>query len=387
MKRIQHKAAILAAIVCFGGIWTVSVPAQEKEHEDWNQNYITSSYELFVTEAEHGYYFLVDDYIYYMDFDMEAPVFLCSKPNCMHDNEECNAYLSQERLNQVIYYEGALYAFEYMGGLREELVKISADGETRETLFEVYDRDGNDMLIHRGKLYYTQKTEDSCNIMAYNLDTGEQQMVCEGKENEDFCQLFAWDHYLYYCVRGINEEEEYYDYTERFSLEDGTVTEIFAAAPEMKKEDMDSVSLPRRAENGSIYFFGTEKDQLYLLLADPEGKEATIKAKVIFGIVCFDGDYLYTATMDSLQSDKYLYIYTLDGECMEKMKIEPDEDEYVLHAIMAAGSGTTAFVSTTIVPDTKDRSFFRIWKLDKTLIGTDDFHLKLLIDTEYRITE
>lgn len=387
MKMIRKQAAMVLGVLCLGGMQTAAVSAQENSHEDWNQNYITYSYNLFVTEAENGYYFMAENYLYYMDFDMETPVLLCSKVNCTHDGEECNAYLYQESISQIIYYEGAVYAFETITGLTEELVKISADGETREVLLEVDNRDVNNVLIHRGKMYYIQNVGDASAIASYDLDSGEQEIVYQGENDEVFLTLFAWDHYLYFLDTGVDETEEFYMTTKRFDLTKTEEAEEIAVTIRDKNGTYkDTSPMAVRASDGKIYFVGGSEEEQYYLLADPEGGEAIESVELLSGSgLAFwsDDEYIYTISEGSgLKSDKYLYIHTLEGECVETLKIEPAEETYVLSVKMAVGSEATAFFRITTVSDTKDRSVTGIWKLDKSLIGTDDFHLELLIDTE-----
>lgn len=68
-------------------------------------------------ETPDGYYLfpdrVVSDYLYFMDKEMKEVSFVCSKPECMHNEESvenkerCDAYFSQT--SAVNYYNGKVY--------------------------------------------------------------------------------------------------------------------------------------------------------------------------------------------------------------------------------------------------------------------------------------
>ncbi len=103
-----------------------------------------------VTSGENGYYYveLITNksnamnngmYIYYMDKRSEEVTLLCNKPECDHNNIECNAYLPLGYgYNQIYYYKGNIYVYRYHSddGL-VYLVQISEDGSQRKELFDI----------------------------------------------------------------------------------------------------------------------------------------------------------------------------------------------------------------------------------------------------------
>lgn len=386
MKRIRIHRIVLWCVVllCLSGIKPVAAEEPKNSCEDWNQNYITRSFNVFAAEAENGYYFIASGYLYYMDFDMEMPIVLCNKPNCMHEGETCNAYLCQNGTDQIIYYEGAVYAFETVagrGGRTENLLKISADGETREIIFEVTNREKNYFLIHRGKAYYIQrenKTNESV-LISYDLKKQEEKIVYEGQGLARFHSLFIWENYLYFAVTEVDETDALSLRTMRCDLEDGDVMEIVVTDPETKEEYTEATPTAEREIDGKIYFLDRTEEMQYLLVADPEGGEAelAIEYASLGGISVMDDQYLYTI---STKEQDMLSIYTLDGELMNEIEFEEDEKASLLFACMAGGSESTAFIYTEMFTETEE--FVRVWKLDKDTIGTKKCHMELLIDTE-----
>ncbi len=51
---------------------------------------------------------------------------LCGKPNCLHNDENCNAYFDGSPLG-FGYYDGAIYALDY-SGFENKLIKLNLDG-------------------------------------------------------------------------------------------------------------------------------------------------------------------------------------------------------------------------------------------------------------------
>ena len=76
-------------------------------HEDMNDGFAMS---------EDGIYYFVDDYLKFYDYSSKKKVIVCNKPNCKHDNKECNAFYEDDVAEKgfmdsltINYYEGYLY--------------------------------------------------------------------------------------------------------------------------------------------------------------------------------------------------------------------------------------------------------------------------------------
>lgn len=121
---------------------------------------------LSITETEEGYYFLTQEsFLYYADKESMEAVLLCSRPDCLHDQEpkemkrrECNAYFPGS--GTLFFSDGSLYipcekATDNISDPtrpRGQVYKVSADGTTRESLFDLYSE--TCFRFHRGMLYY-----------------------------------------------------------------------------------------------------------------------------------------------------------------------------------------------------------------------------------------
>ena len=127
-----------------------------------------------INQAENGYYFISNNYFYYIDGKTMKTTPLCSKPNCLHDKEDdadekqnCNAYADTsipDAYQQLVCYGNNIYYIrKYTDEDDEqtysEIVRVSSDGSSRETLFR-FDNSNPRIppVTHRGYLYYPIST-------------------------------------------------------------------------------------------------------------------------------------------------------------------------------------------------------------------------------------
>ena len=189
---------------------------------------------LPMTKSEGGYYvFLPNKYLYYIDGESVEATPLCNKVNCLHNDEECNAYFnlftepSAEMSNVIQFYENSLYAVvkiedEFGSVEGNALYKVSLDGGTREKLIDF--KDGiSHWLIHRGYFYYSQdkfsddidsySVYDSFTINRFSLNDLNKESE-EIFNSKDYCsqirsvkQFSAYDDYIYTSINPISDEE------------------------------------------------------------------------------------------------------------------------------------------------------------------------------------
>jgi hypothetical protein len=134
---------------------------------DCQYMYITQCSGSVIAESEEGYYFICGHFIYYADKQTMEPVVLCNKPNCLHEKEsnpemtyKCNAFVYGIK-PFITYYNKNIYVTTILFGLEDKFVlqKLSLDGTKRETVL-TFDREPNSLVIHRGKVYYTDIAYD-----------------------------------------------------------------------------------------------------------------------------------------------------------------------------------------------------------------------------------
>ena len=83
---------------------------------------------------------------------------LCGKPDCLHDNDKCNAYLGKGDYLPftLYYYDHFLYALKMGSSGNAVLVQISEDGTSRKEICELlpaYRSNNIDLSFHDGKVY------------------------------------------------------------------------------------------------------------------------------------------------------------------------------------------------------------------------------------------
>lgn len=193
-----------------------------------------------MTKSESGYYFfLPNKFLYYIDGKSMNTIPLCNKVNCLHNDEECDAYFNlfvtpanALNLSNIIqYYEDSLYMIiseedEYGNFEGNSLYKVSLDGLVREKLV-YFDLGIPYWLIHRGYFYYSQDKisddiesaviYDSFSIKRLPLNDLKKAPV-EVFNSKKYCdniqgsyQFAAYDDYIFTMVRPLPSQviEEY----------------------------------------------------------------------------------------------------------------------------------------------------------------------------------
>ena len=119
--------------------------------------------------------------IYFLDKATGYVGPLCGKPECLHDNEDCNACIYSARSFGLSVYDGRLYWMErpYLGLYRMRIWSVALDGSDRRLVLEQDFEPLQNMsftgLFHRGYFYLL----------------GHYRVVTNGEANEHIC-LVAW---------------------------------------------------------------------------------------------------------------------------------------------------------------------------------------------------
>ena len=113
-------------------------PSTEDDQPYWN------IFGRYITKCENGYYCIEQieagtNRICYLDNETKNTIPLCSKAECSHTDENCNAYLSKNyNAQQIYYYNGMVYVIynDDTDGL-SYLEQVAPDGSYRKRLFEI----------------------------------------------------------------------------------------------------------------------------------------------------------------------------------------------------------------------------------------------------------
>ena len=240
-----------------------------------------------------GLYYMKADRLYFFDANTQKSAVVCSKANCNHDSEDCNAYI--EGANMFMYYDGYVYVssfvvdvnsdngeVEYNGGV--SLDSISSDGSKRVNIYsadsgavlsvkaidgDIYftaykfrnEKDFTDP-IHDNYLYkYDLRWNKSTCLYENNADSeGEDSSALEIAEGDskDIYILHSW------CTDNSNLESD--SYVDLFKLEDDQMKLMDSW------ENVDRIRIMDNEEKGIIVVNEQGEDAATLIYEFKNGK-------------------------------------------------------------------------------------------------------------------
>ena len=240
-----------------------------------------------------GLYYMKADRLYFFDANTQKSAVVCSKANCNHDSEDCNAYI--EGANMFMYYDGYVYVssfvvdvnsdngeVEYNGGV--SLDSISSDGSKRVNIYsadsgavlsvkaidgDIYftaykfrnEKDFTDP-IHDNYLYKYDLRWNKCTCLyEHNADSeGEDSSALEIAEGDskDIYILHSW------CTDNSNLESD--SYVDLFKLEDDQMKLMDSW------ENVDRIRIMDNEEKGIIVVNEQGEDAATLIYEFKNGK-------------------------------------------------------------------------------------------------------------------
>lgn len=194
---------------------------ENKKSEADKKNSKESYDDLTMLNSNHenycdtGYYFLEEDEhqkIKYIDYETRQEIYLCNKPNCKHDNQDCSAYVDDSC--QLYVYKDSIYLVSswgevYTASIDEEgelsqgtekkapvIYRMNLDGTGKEKIFELpagmeiapqvisgkylYAFFRKSESVQMGSNSYTS-VEKEKNLSVINLETGKWEKLMDGK--------------------------------------------------------------------------------------------------------------------------------------------------------------------------------------------------------------
>ena len=249
----------------------------------------------FFLETDRCYYVLRDEYIYYSA--KETPDFhiLCSRPDCNHNDENCNAYGDMA----LGWFDGKLYCVSVLSvpledRMRLGLVRMDEDGRNHERLAYL------DITVspsgqvggyyffgfHKGYLYFYV---DAKIMYRVSLKTGEIRQILDGligDSNLVNSVRIAEDN-MYLVLNDIAEDQySLYEY----GLSDGKIRLI---CPWMKNR-LHSWTV----EDGVLYFYNEENrafTEMDLKTGDTSVWEAALPDH---HNIFYDDDWIYVSSWE-----------------------------------------------------------------------------------------
>lgn len=243
--------------------------------------------------SDDGLYYMKADRLYFFDANTQKSAVVCSKANCNHDSEDCNAYI--EGANMFMYYDGYVYVssfvvdvnsdngeVEYNGGV--SLDGISSDGSKRVNIYsadsgavlsvkaidgDIYftaykfrnEKDFTDP-IHDNYLYkYDLRWNKSTCLYEHNADSeGEDSSALEiaDGDSKDIYILHSW------CTDNSNLESD--SYVDLFKLEDDQMKLMDSW------ENVDRIRIVDNEEKGIIVVNEQGEDAATIIYEFKNGK-------------------------------------------------------------------------------------------------------------------
>lgn len=334
--------------------------------EDRNQAF---AWETFV-ETPEAYYYGWDNVIFFCPRNDTTFRPLCGKPNCLHNDENCNAWFDGFCLG---YYDGALYTTANPIGFNSPMlavIKIELDGTDHREVAQVDIREamrlGYSCTFHHGKLFIEASTmvetdEDDHLIV---LDLSDYSVTEPAADYLRTARLPWPDSYYKDKLYGYGSGSR-----EPLNLRNECLIELDTVTGEGRK----LTDLPGSvyATDHTLYFFAIDLDRDGKPIGeiepgfrelDLESGEIRFVGNPVEDIVCayYDEDYIYAygyADIERRDSDRSLYILSRNYELVDQFELK--QGQFVF-----AVTSDRIFLSDTR-PDTRIS-----WYLDKSQIGS-----------------
>lgn len=175
-----------------------------------------------IYDSPDGYYFLMNNYLMFADKNLEQPVFVCNKAECLHNKEtaenkvNCDAFFG--RANSVRYYNGKVYVLALslanQNNDSTSIYSLDVDGSNRKVIYSSKN-DMESMIIHRGQVYIYEKkyTDESgnmvdspvCTVSRFDLKKpDESEVIFESTDypNADINYMKCYKDNLYFEIFG-----------------------------------------------------------------------------------------------------------------------------------------------------------------------------------------
>lgn len=151
-QKAEMEETIVDDFVSYETIEVETLPIYEKR-EDYHWVYL---YDTFVSEAGRFGYSQEKEILEFYDWTTNEVYPLCTKTNCRHDENSCNAYFPyKDGWPTSFYYDGQYLYYEYsQDGEKTQWYRQNLDGSDRTKLFSVDEDFGRGWVIYREHMVY-----------------------------------------------------------------------------------------------------------------------------------------------------------------------------------------------------------------------------------------
>ena len=350
-------AALLAVLVMVKGKKEKTIDIGKSNGETDEQSYWNPDIHS-IAKSEEGYYFLTYDVdgttLKYFDDATQRTIAVCAKPDCTHDNSDCNAFFSMDYLSSpVYYYKGYIYMVRVDGGMAK-VVRIQKDGSKREDVADLFANDGVtsiSMVFHDDCIYaydhlgHTASDEVGKEVIKkIDLKTGqsEEAFSYEGK-NAAISGARSFGDKLFFKILTYSLDRDKGEINESFLL----YCYDYASGSAEVISDKNISDYYVDTENGVLFYFVIGKGLYSRKLS---GNDATLLYKaddtIIRASMSYDGNYLYmsnggagSATDYSKKIERKIFVLKTDGTVVNTIALDNNsgtayfgDDKYMFFA-------------------------------------------------------
>ncbi len=177
---------VLFCVLCIFTVFSCTMPSSSKGTPNTDlpdpSLFRQQDKGAFFIETEDCYYRLWEDKVYFSEKESPAFFLLCNKPNCKHNENDCNAH-SESALG---YWNGHLYGAILFGG-DMHLFQMNLDGSEHKRVADIEmplnpagtAGGGYDFYFHNGYAYYSVTNEGLNAFFQVDLATGKTKRVLE----------------------------------------------------------------------------------------------------------------------------------------------------------------------------------------------------------------
>lgn len=321
--------------------------------------------------SETGYYYIdgapvinnSNMYIYYYDMIKDMTIPLCSKVDCDHRTDECEAYISQNICvgSKIWYHNERLYMIEKT---EEKDILVSYDKTMRDKKEEKtlsinglsVNKNSKNACITNGKLYYELSGDNSLFICSVSLNSDEQAYVVKEYVSEynyyERVSLYPIEDKIYVnWLSGVSADKSLY-YIEQIDISTDKVSRLCdmnEKYPEISSTIINWNSETYFDKDGNLYFTCVDKDNYMvkkLNISTGDIKDLYVQElqhEKDYGYVHlknYDGNYIYIYKGVNLMAlsgkpldeqfkkyDNYIYILDTDGNIKDTVILNNTDEK------------------------------------------------------------
>lgn len=288
-----------------------------------------------VTASDKGFYSFYsqdfdDDILKFMDKKTRKMIPVCSKPNCNHNDNTCDAYYRS--VLSLTLYNDKIYIVA--GGTKEysvSLYKANMDGSGKEEIKTLYMRNGDaslefEFIIHRGYVYYVanqieQKRKESTQILyRTSLDSSD--------EKEELLAITGYSPLIYIsAIRG----NRMCLYSRWYEDKDMTINKEQNYEMDIRSNQCGKLDLPGNCEIGycdedkiicSMECRDEEERESSIDIFSRDGKRLSSTKCLISSEIGYDEKYIYRNDCDEevVKENRVIKVFSHDGKQVSEIK-------------------------------------------------------------------